>query len=462
MLSLAGHLHPTLVHLPIGILLLGLFMEWMALKPAYAAWRPAAHMAIGVGALMALLSCITGFILSKSGDYDATTVTVHQWLAISLTIVAFILYAMVRGRAFGNLARVISVLVLALLILTGHWGGTLTHGPGYLTAGIDDAPIAPQLAAVPDIGNANVYTALVEPVLHDNCYRCHSGGHIKGGLDLSKATAWRGKDGLAIQPGNAAASELIKRLLLPLEDEHHMSPKDKPQPTKAEIALLRWWIDAGAPRDKRVADLRADSAMTTVLTAFKNGTAAPTGSTGPANIADSAYPKETVFPAKQSAIKRLEAAGALVLPIAQGSNYLEVSFPNDTGRLDALADIREQLVSLKCSFLPIGDNDLKSIAGCTHLVRLWLDHTNIKNINSLQPLINLRYLNLTATAVSDLTPLKTLPQLKELYLYQTHVARNDWSVLQSTFPHTKLDSGGYGLPFIPTDTAIVRAPPPPK
>jgi hypothetical protein len=101
-------------------------------------------------------------------------------------------------------------------------------------------------------------------------------------------------------------------------------------------------------------------------------------------------------------------------------------------------------------------------AACPRLVRLWLDHTAITgaNLGELRTLVNLKYLNLTGTGVgaADIAKLKGMPKLADLYLYQTKVGRADWVGLQREFPRAMLDSGGYAIPFLTTDTAIVRVP----
>jgi uncharacterized membrane protein len=459
MSTFVGHLHPVLVHLPIGILLLGLLLQWLSLWEKNSSFKAAADLAILIGFLTALLSCCTGYVLSLGGDYPSGLVATHQWMAISMTILSGLLYATLRGRRMGPVAGCLSIAVLALLLVTGHLGGSLTHGTGYLSFGEEN--LTPILRPVPNVQAAVAYTALVQPVLHDNCYRCHSASTKKGGLRLD-LTTWNGKDGPVIIPGQADASLLIKRVLLPEGDEHHMAPSGKQQLTKAEVALLRWWIDGGASMDKTVSSLPQDSSMRTVLTAFAIGTAGPVAE-GPSNIADSSLPASPVKPASAEALRRLSAAGALVLPVSSNSNYLSISFPYDTiGRdaLAALSGVHDQLVSLQCSFTPLGDSALPIIAGCTHLVRLWLDHTMItgKTLGSLSALTQLRYLNLTGTTVANLDALKTLPNLRSLYVYQTHVDKSGWAALQAGFPHTVLDSGGYGMPFLSSDTAIVRAP----
>lgn len=466
--TLVGRLHPLLVHLPIGILLLAFFLEVLSMRPAFGDLKPAADLSLLIGVLFAVLSCLTGFLLSRSADYDESMVTVHQWLAISLTVLSAGLYFLVRRRPVTRAGRALAVTGFLLLILTGHWGGTLTHGEGFLTANLEPPAIVPTLQPVADIQSAVVYTDLVQPIFHDNCYGCHRAGRTKGGLrlDAPELIMKGGKDGPVIVPGRAAASLLVKRILLPVDDDHHMAPKDKGQLTVMEIRLLKWWIDNGAPFDKPVSRMpQNDTAVGAMLIAFHNGTAAPVAASLVANIADSDMPMGLVPPAPAEAVKILRQAGATVLPIAQGSNYLDVSWTGDAipaNALRAIPMLKDQLVSLKCSFTRAGDDLVAAAAACPHLIRLWLDHTAItgRNLELLRALVNLKYLNLTGTAVgaSDVAKLKGLPRLSELYLYQTRLGQADWAVLTRDFPNVMLDSGGSTIPFLTTDTAIVRAP----
>jgi uncharacterized membrane protein len=471
-LTLIGRLHPLLVHLPIGILLLAILLEALSARDSYAGLKPAADLSLLFGVWSAVLSCCTGWLLSLTGDYDAGLVVVHQWLAISLTVISIGLYFMIKGRPLEWRGGVLMMVVLLLLILTGHWGGSLTHGPGFLTADLGSEPSQPILRPIADIRSAVIYRSMVEPVLHDNCYGCHSASRVKGGLRLDEpARILRGgKDGAVIVAGQAAASLLIKRVLLPIDDEHHMAPKEKGQLTPMEIRLLRWWIDNGASFDKTVGGLAGglerDTGMEAVWQAFHLGTAGPVGGVAAANVADSdllVWPPAPQAPAE--AVQRLRGAGVLVLPIAQGSNYLEVDCVSDSLGPDALKAIpmlKEQLVSLKCSWVRAGDTLVSVAAACPRLVRLWLDHTAITgaDLGELRTLANLKYLNLTGTGVGagDVVKLKGLPKLAALYLYQTKVGRGDWDGLRRDFPRVVLDSGGYSIPFLTTDTAIVRTP----
>lgn len=69
-----GHFHPVLVHLPIGILILGGLFHLLSAIKSYAFLRPAVSLTYLLGAIGAIVSCISGYLLSQSSDYDAKLV----------------------------------------------------------------------------------------------------------------------------------------------------------------------------------------------------------------------------------------------------------------------------------------------------------------------------------------------------------------------------------------------------
>jgi hypothetical protein len=99
------------------------------------------------------------------------------------------------------------------------------------------------------------------------------------------------------------------------------------------------------------------------------------------------------------------------------------------------------------------------IGKMSQLTRLSLDHSNVTDtfMSSLNNLHHLQSLNLAHTQVSGqgLGQLLGLLDLKTLYLYKTAVKNEDFMHLKAVFPKTALDTGGYGLPFLETDTARV-------
>jgi len=95
-------------------------------------------------------------------------------------------------------------------------------------------------AASPD------YSHDVAPILAKYCAGCHNGTDREGKLSLeSFAELQKGGDrGAVVVPGRADASLMIRAITR--EVEPAMPPEDNPQPTAAEIELLRKWVDAGA------------------------------------------------------------------------------------------------------------------------------------------------------------------------------------------------------------------------
>ena len=89
------------------------------------------------------------------------------------------------------------------------------------------------------------------------CY-CHSSSKQKGDLRLDKEEFIMrgGKNGLVIKDGPVDSSSLYKRLILPLEDEDHMPPNEKPQLSSSEIALIQYWIEDHADFTKPVSEFK--------------------------------------------------------------------------------------------------------------------------------------------------------------------------------------------------------------
>src|SRR4026208_776112 len=116
--EIIGHLHPTLVHLPIGILLLAGLFQLLALKPKYASLHAATSIALFWGMISAILSCISGYLLSQSDDYDEELVATHKWFAISTATVSLIAYLFNRWE--NEFAKWVILLMIPLIIITGH------------------------------------------------------------------------------------------------------------------------------------------------------------------------------------------------------------------------------------------------------------------------------------------------------------------------------------------------------
>src|SRR5438105_1874036 len=89
----------------------------------------------------------------------------------------------------------------------------------------------------------------VRPILEASCFRCH-GEKKRADLDLRTAAGILkgGESGPAVVPGKADESRLLKMV------HEGLMPPTKGQRLKEEqVALIRRWIEAGAPADKAAA-----------------------------------------------------------------------------------------------------------------------------------------------------------------------------------------------------------------
>jgi Leucine-rich repeat (LRR) protein len=154
----------------------------------------------------------------------------------------------------------------------------------------------------------------------------------------------------------------------------------------------------------------------------------------------------------------------VVLPVAQNTNYLMANFitarPLTNADMQLLLPLKKQLVWLKLGSTSIGDSALSTIGQCNNLVRLQLERTAITDagLAGLKSLKELKYLNLVGTKVTakGLEQLKDLKKLQGLYLYQTQVEKSEWATLQKMFPKTHIDSGGYQVPTLESDTTVLK------
>src|SRR5262249_48082649 len=112
-----------------------------------------------------------------------------------------------------------------------------------------DAPPSDGNAKPPEVAGAPSYASTFAAFFEARCTSCHGASKHKGGLRLDSYAALLegGADGPALVPGDPAASLLLQRVKLPLEDEEHMPPDGRPQPTAEELAALEAWIAAKAP-----------------------------------------------------------------------------------------------------------------------------------------------------------------------------------------------------------------------
>jgi len=453
-----------LVHLPIGILLLAFIFEFLSYFSKYKKLRQAVQPALFLGAFFAIASAGSGYFLSQEGGYDDRLLALHRNTGIATAAFATILYFLRKSavtyfqdKGKRKLVRIfLFIPLIGLLSLTGHLGGSITHGEDYLFDFATTEEVASpsfKVTSMAEIDSAVLYKDIIEPILSSRCYPCHSSKKQKGQLRLDQTQFIEkgGKHGAIIEVGIPDSSALYSRLMLPLEDEHHMPPHEKPQPTSAEIALVQAWIEEGASFEKQVSSFKQISRIKGYLNSMlAQSMRAPI------------IPSENVSAADEKSIAAVRSKGILVIPVGLESNYVSVSFVNARNAtdkdLELLLPLKDQLLWLNIGRTRITDEALKIVGQLTNLTLLNLEYTAVQDIGleKLLSLSKLTSLNLVGTKVGDpgISHLSQLKKLKKIFLYQTKITRDGIQNLSGKLPDVQIDTGSYELPKLTTDTLI--------
>jgi uncharacterized membrane protein len=458
-INIFGHFHPLLVHLPIGILLFAILLHGLSYIKRFSNFEIILPFTYLIGAIAAILSCLSGLALSSNGEYDEQILFNHQWLGITVAIVSMV-GAYFTKKQKTTISKWVSITLLGLLFITGHYGGTLTHGEGFLTK---DATTQIKVATKPVITNtqeAFLYADIIQPILEEKCYGCHSKIKQKGKLRLD-TKEWilkGGEDGIIIHNGTALNSPMYKRIILDPVDEKHMPPKGKPQITEQERILLEWWINSGGSFDKKIKELVQPANIAPILIALEKNTIKP--------LVNEEVPLIEIKPANQNSINQLTKIGVTILQVANNSNYLTANFITVVNSNDTIANliksVSANMVWLKMPRMHFINSVVDAIVLCDSLTRLNMEHSTITDdqLNKFKNLKRIHYLNLVGTKITlqGLLQLKGLNQLNELYLGETLINNKDSLLIQKAFPTAKIIFGNYRTQNLPSDTVVLKAP----
>ena len=274
-----GRFHPLLVHLPIGFLVLLATLELLALRPRLRSANGSARFILVLAVPAAAATAFCGWLLGESGGYEPALLEWHERTGIAVAVacaVLLLLHGLNQKRAY----RVCLALSCGLLAVASHLGGSLTHGRDHLTryapepfrSWLGGSRTVGTATPAPGTGDASqpaAFGAVIQPILQQYCVSCHGPEKVKAKLRLDTLDALQrgSENGPVVQAGNAAASRLVEVLSLPEEDDSHMPPSGKPQPSADDLALIRWWIDAGASATARVSELKVPVGIERLLQA---------------------------------------------------------------------------------------------------------------------------------------------------------------------------------------------------
>lgn len=452
-----GRFHPLILHLPIGFLLIAFVMELMSRYKKFEAYKPAVGLVLFLGAISAVVAAGLGLMLAQGGGYGEDLLSLHQWLGIGAAvaaIVSLVLHQMVQKQKNPAMDKAyvstMSVMIVVLMA-AGHYGGSLTHGSDYLTqympnplrtlAGLEPREEKKEVV-ITNLPEALVYQDIIHPIIDARCVSCHNPDKKKGELMMHTVAALQegGEDGPIFVAGNVDESHMIKRILLPEDDEHHMPPDGKSQLSDEQVELLKWWIAEGAPFDKKVAQVNVSDDVQKVLNTLVD----PNANKTEVEILLASEIKA----ADEQTLSQLQTNGVQVMPLAEKVNWLQARIPmakSGDSLMQSLSPLAEQLTWLDLGDTQTTDNALASLPQFKNLTRLHLENTQVTDagLQHLKEMPYLEYLNLYGTQVTDegIQQLKGLKNLRKLYLWQTQATKDGVAQLQEAMPQLEVNMG---------------------
>ncbi|HLT52127.1 MAG TPA: chitobiase/beta-hexosaminidase C-terminal domain-containing protein [Arenibacter sp.] len=428
-----GRLHPLLVHLPIGILILTFLLEIYGRRKNEGTENHIVRFALGITVISTLLSLGTGWMLGEDGGYDETLLFRHRWMAVALGIGTLTLYLIKSRPARWNrhIYMPLFIIVLLLLGITGHLGGSMTHGEDYLFKAPENNRII-----ITDVDKALVYNDIIQPILDQKCVSCHNPGKTKGGLLLTgKEQILAGGDsGSLLAAGDGEVPRLVHHIKLPLDHKEHMPPKGKNPLTDQEIDLLEWWVENANCFDCTTGALDKTEHINKVLLALEEDTS------------PRALIAKQVGPVSKSWLNAINKNGYIASRIAMENPLLIINLSGikNLGKphFKALKMQADNIVELNLGNSNFNDTLARYLSGYRNITKLQLQNTSItdKTLNNLHELKYLESLNLYGTQITQdgLQKLKELPGLKMLYLWNTGVSRAEMDAFGSDNPDITL------------------------
>lgn len=401
-----GHLHPLLVHLPIGFLYLVGILVVAGLWKRTDAYRPAIQLSLGVAFWASVGAIATGWLMAGDGGYAEEVLSRHKWLGIATAGVTLLLWLLARMQLRSRpLFAGLTLIALVLLTLTGHLGGEMTHGKDFLFA-----PTSEPAPVVQDVSTALLYPDIIAPVLQSKCASCHNDQKQKGGLNLASFAALQagGDHGSVLATDASEPAELLRRILLPGSDEKHMPPEGKTPLTPDETTLLRWWLESGACPD----------CPTQTLAGFTEHEATLNAAVSTGKGTNGATPEQ---------LAALRANEVDVSWASESHPVLGLSLEHratiSPSTLDALEDVQAYVGYLNLAGSTLSEDLLEIIAGMPQLRQLMLQNSSVtdQDLAQLADLKTLEVLNLYGTAVGDqsASTLRGFSQLQRVYTWQS-------------------------------------------
>ena len=483
LLQTVGRSHPLLVHFPVALLVVAAASELGGL------WRRSPEVGAMARGLVwfalpaTFAAAFAGWTMSERDPVSramASTLEWHRWTGVgvlALTVLCVLLRQKTSAFRGALFCGAIGVGV------TGHLGGTMSWGDGYLlepiqswraanartepapesVAGLENTPAVPIRPAAgvllggpssldvseetkprlkdPEAESTPIkmeFVKDIQPILERYCVECHGPRKKKGGLRLEPIDAaflTGDEDFWTMLPGDGESSLLVQRMLLPRDDDEAMPPKGDAVPAD-EIQKVITWINAGAhgpglEHIKRAATKAVDERRLDPLGVLE--------------------PTEAEQALIDTAVAALRDRGVVVQAVAQRHYGLEVNLSllrpaASDEHLDLLRGLEPVLVRLDLSRTAVTDEGFAQVAAFPELRDLRLGGTQLGD--AIAPVLKqspkLTRLNLYGTKCSEalLPTLSNLESLERLHIWGSKISGDSAIAFATANPELRVT----GLP----------------
>ncbi len=234
-------------------------------------------------------------------------------------------------------------------------------------------------------------------------------------------------------------------MVLPKEDDQHMPPDGKTQPSKESIKLIAVWIEKDLPVDKTIGELGLEKEL------FRSFFP---------KIEKNDYPDVQITEASVDSINLVKNTGLHVDPISESTAFLQVSAINKPNFTDADFEVL-QSIAAQIAILDLGDTQVtdaifQDLATLPNLTILKMDNTNItgEHINQLKTLDHLTSINLSYTQFKEdyLGQLADFKSLENVYLFNPSYGKSGSDTLNDG--KITVEYGNYDLPKVARDSIV--------
>jgi len=432
--SFFGRLHPLLVHLPIGFLILSILIETYSNIFKNQINNRIISFSWFLGFISSAFSALFGWLLAETGLYIEENLYLHKLFGFILVGMCFLAW-IIRLSFFKdfipkNFKSFSNFVIIIILFITGHNGGNITHGENYLfeyapeeikTRFVEDKNLLAEISI--SLDSIELYSNIIEPILINKCISCHNNEIKRGNLDLSSLPLLTkgGNAGSPIDKMNPRNSLIFKRISLPVDNIKFMPP-DGPIVSYDEINTILWWIKNSDKSNDVLSSIEIPDEIKISLNKIYN-----------IDFSDKQwFEKISVQELDESKLINIDKSVFQVKFISSNKKFVSVKYlKNNLSEVefDQLEAIKNHIAYLFIKDSNLSDKSLLNFLNLKNLVSLDIQKNSISDegVKTLQKLENLEVLNLYGTKISknSLEIIESFKNLKRVYVWDTKISKKD-------------------------------------